>query len=110
MPRKSGNTLRSPFSRQQVLPMTLLVSALELRLDVLFLKELQSLLTRLLNTDTTHRYHAKEIARDLNIRQYDAIVSISGDGVLHEVVNGLMERPDAVVAHKLPLGAIPAGK
>ncbi|KAF9949547.1 sphinganine kinase lcb4 [Mortierella alpina] len=60
-------------------------------------------------TYTTHRYHAKEIARDLNIRQYDAIISISGDGVLHEVVNGLMERPDAVVAHKLPLGAIPAG-
>ena len=63
----------------------------------------------LFEIDTTHRYHAKEVARDLNIRQYDAIVSISGDGVLHEVVNGLMERPDAVVAHKVPLGAIPAG-
>ncbi|KAF9945882.1 sphinganine kinase lcb4 [Modicella reniformis] len=59
--------------------------------------------------DTTHRYHAKEIARDLDIRAYDAIVSISGDGVLHEVINGLMERPDAVLAHKLPLGAIPGG-
>ncbi|KAG0209453.1 sphinganine kinase lcb4 [Mortierella sp. GBA30] len=57
---------------------------------------------------TTHRYHAKEIARDLNIRQFDAIVTISGDGVLHEVINGLMDRPDAVLAHKLPLGAIPA--
>ncbi|KAG0198934.1 sphinganine kinase lcb4 [Mortierella sp. NVP41] len=60
-------------------------------------------------TYTTHRYHAKEIAKDLNIRQFDAVVTLSGDGVLHEVINGLMERPDAVVAHKLPLGAIPGG-
>ncbi|KAG0330051.1 sphinganine kinase lcb4 [Dissophora globulifera] len=60
-------------------------------------------------TYTTHRFHAKEIAKDLDIRKYDAIVSVSGDGVLHEVINGLMERPDAVVAHKLPLGAIPGG-
>ncbi|KAG0229779.1 sphinganine kinase lcb4 [Mortierella sp. GBA43] len=60
-------------------------------------------------TYTTHRYHAKEIARDINIQSYDAIVSVSGDGVLHEVINGLMERPDAVVAHKLPVGPIPGG-
>ncbi|KAF9093752.1 sphinganine kinase lcb4 [Mortierella sp. AM989] len=60
-------------------------------------------------TYTTHRYHAKEIAKDLDIRAYDAIVSVSGDGVLHEVINGLMERPDAAIAHKLPLGAIPGG-
>ncbi|KAF9355758.1 sphinganine kinase lcb4 [Mortierella sp. NVP85] len=58
---------------------------------------------------TTHRYHAKEIARDIDIRAFDAIVSVSGDGVLHEVINGLMERPDAVVAHKLPVGPIPGG-
>ncbi|KAF9914692.1 sphinganine kinase lcb4 [Lobosporangium transversale] len=60
-------------------------------------------------TYTTHRYHAKEIARDLDIRAYDAIVSVSGDGVIHEVINGLMERPDAIIAHKLPLGAVPGG-
>ncbi|KAF9176555.1 sphinganine kinase lcb4, partial [Haplosporangium sp. Z 11] len=60
-------------------------------------------------TYTTHRFHAKEIAKDLSIRDYDAIVSVSGDGVLHEVINGLMERPDAAVAHKLALGAIPGG-
>ncbi|KAG0333537.1 sphinganine kinase lcb4 [Podila humilis] len=58
-------------------------------------------------TYTTHRYHAKEIARDLNIRQFDAIICVSGDGVIHEVINGLMERPDAIVAHKLAIGAIP---
>lgn len=58
---------------------------------------------------TTHRYHAKEIAKELDIRKYDAVCSVSGDGVLHEVINGFMERPDAVLAHKLPLGAIPGG-
>ncbi|KAF9437759.1 sphinganine kinase lcb4 [Entomortierella beljakovae] len=60
-------------------------------------------------TYTTHRYHAKEIAKDLDIRAYDAVVSVSGDGVLHEIINGFMERSDAAVAHKLPLGAIPGG-
>ncbi|KAG0271821.1 sphinganine kinase lcb4 [Linnemannia exigua] len=60
-------------------------------------------------TYTTHRYHAKEIAKDLNIRLYDAVLCVSGDGVLHEVINGLMERPDAVIAHKLPVGPIPGG-
>ncbi|GJJ73056.1 sphingosine kinase [Entomortierella parvispora] len=60
-------------------------------------------------TLTTHRYHAKEIAKELDIRKYDAVCSISGDGVLHEVINGFMERPDAILAHKLPLGAIPGG-
>ncbi|KAI1302144.1 sphinganine kinase lcb4 [Mortierella claussenii] len=60
-------------------------------------------------TYTTHRYHAKEIAKDLDIRAFDGIVSVSGDGVIHEVINGLMERPDAIIAHKLPLGAIPGG-
>ncbi|KAF9384033.1 sphinganine kinase lcb4 [Podila verticillata] len=60
-------------------------------------------------TYTTHRYHAKEIARDLNILQYDAVVCVSGDGVVHEVINGLMERSDAIIAHKLPIGAIPGG-
>ncbi|KAF9919849.1 sphinganine kinase lcb4 [Linnemannia zychae] len=60
-------------------------------------------------TYTTHRYHAMEIAKNLNIRLYDAVVSVSGDGVLHEVINGLMARPDAVIAHKLPVGPIPGG-
>ncbi|KAF9310851.1 sphinganine kinase lcb4 [Podila horticola] len=60
-------------------------------------------------TYTTHRYHAKEIAKDLNIRLYDAVICVSGDGVVHEVINGLMERHDAIIAHKLPIGAIPGG-
>jgi len=28
---------------------------------------------------------------------------------VHEVINGLMERSDAIIAHKLPIGAIPGG-
>ena len=35
--------------------------------------------------ETTHRLHAQEIAHSLDLRKYDGIVSVSGDGVLVEV-------------------------
>lgn len=40
----------------------------------------------------------------------DCLVTVSGDGLLWEVVNGLMQRPDWKVALKVPLAIIPAGK
>lgn len=53
--------------------------------------------------------HAKEIANKLDLKTYDAIVSASGDGIIHEIVNGLLTRPDALDID-IPIGAIPAGK
>jgi len=39
--------------------------------------------------------HAFDIVKDeLAIGQYDAIIAISGDGIIHEIVNGIMTRPD----------------
>ena len=35
---------------------------------------------------------AMRIARDVEIDEYSAIVSVGGDGTCHEVVNGLMAR------------------
>lgn len=35
--------------------------------------------------ETKHRLHAQEIAHSLDLRKYDGIVSVSGDGVLVEV-------------------------
>ncbi|KAG2208311.1 hypothetical protein INT47_006167 [Mucor saturninus] len=59
---------------------------------------------------TEHQSHALEIARDLDIDAYDAIVTVSGDGIIHEVINGFIQRPDAREAmRKVPLGIIPAG-
>ncbi|GAN08361.1 diacylglycerol kinase catalytic domain family protein [Mucor ambiguus] len=59
---------------------------------------------------TEHRYHALEIAKGLDIGSYDTIVTVSGDGLIHEVINGFLQRPDAREAlQKVALGLIPAG-
>lgn len=60
-------------------------------------------------TNTAYARHAKEIASQIDLRQYHAIVTVSGDGLLNEVLNGLMERSDWQRALSLLLGAIPAG-
>ncbi|CAN8002201.1 unnamed protein product, partial [Ixodes hexagonus] len=53
--------------------------------------------------------HAKEFIKNLNLRQWSGILVISGDGLLFEVYNGLMERPDWEQAVKIPIGIIPGG-
>ncbi|ONM58449.1 Sphingosine kinase 1 [Zea mays] len=59
--------------------------------------------------ETKHRLHAQEIARSLDLRKYDGIICVSGDGVMVEVVNGLLQREDWETAIKVPLGIVPAG-
>ena len=59
--------------------------------------------------ETEHQNHAKEIAEKTNLQSYDAIVSISGDGLVHEIINGIMSRPDWAVASQVPVGVIPSG-
>ncbi|KAL5151280.1 Sphingosine kinase 1 [Glycine soja] len=59
--------------------------------------------------ETKHELHAKEVARSLDITKYHGIVCVSGDGILVEVVNGLLQREDWDTAIKMPLGVVPAG-
>ncbi|GLT49450.1 hypothetical protein SLA2020_230030 [Shorea laevis] len=59
--------------------------------------------------ETKYQLHAKEVVRTLDLSKYDGIVCVSGDGILVEVVNGLLEREDWRGAIKMPLGMIPAG-
>ena len=56
--------------------------------------------------ETTYAGHAKEIANQINLSNYDAFIAIGGDGTLHEVVNGMLTRNDGV---KIPIGIIPGG-
>lgn len=59
---------------------------------------------------TLHTQHAIEIAEKLDIEAYDAVVCCSGDGVLHEVFNGLFKRDDAARAlKKIALCQLPGG-
>lgn len=59
--------------------------------------------------ETKCQLHAKELAYGLDLTKYDGIVCVSGDGLLVEVVNGLLARDDWETAVKMPIGVIPAG-
>jgi sphingosine kinase len=59
--------------------------------------------------ETQFQQHAKELAKSFNLSEIDGIVCVSGDGVLVEVLNGLLERLDWESAIKVPLGIVPAG-
>ncbi|XP_074080599.1 sphingosine kinase 1 [Macrotis lagotis] len=58
---------------------------------------------------TERRNHARELVREEDLSSWDALVVMSGDGLMHEVVNGLMERPDWETAIQKPLCSLPAG-
>ncbi|XP_030143210.4 sphingosine kinase 1 [Taeniopygia guttata] len=58
---------------------------------------------------TERPHHAHEKVRDEDLSQWDTLVVVSGDGLLFEVVNGLMERPDWKEAMKKPLCILPGG-
>ncbi|XP_044214090.1 sphingosine kinase 2 [Thunnus albacares] len=58
---------------------------------------------------TERQNHARELIREISLPEWDGIIIISGDGLLHEVINGLMERPDWEQAIKVPVGILPCG-
>ncbi|XP_029360484.1 sphingosine kinase 1 [Echeneis naucrates] len=58
---------------------------------------------------TERQNHARELVREADLSQWDALVIMSGDGLLHEVINGLLERPDWEEAIQTPLGILPGG-
>lgn len=55
---------------------------------------------------TTHSGHAFRIAQDLDLQDCHGICLIGGDGTIHEVADGLLQRRDSI---SVPLGIIPAG-
>eukprot|EP01113_Clastostelium_recurvatum_P046939 TRINITY_DN8298_c0_g1_i2.p1 TRINITY_DN8298_c0_g1~~TRINITY_DN8298_c0_g1_i2.p1 ORF type:complete len:593 (-),score=67.33 TRINITY_DN8298_c0_g1_i2:36-1592(-) len=59
--------------------------------------------------ETSHAGHAREIGLSLDPNTCDGVVSVSGDGLLNELVNGLLERPDWKLSCKIPIGIIPGG-
>jgi sphingosine kinase len=59
---------------------------------------------------TKYRGEATDIAEKVDIEAYDMIVSCSGDGLPHEVFNGLGKRPDAKGAlGKVAVVHVPCG-
>lgn len=62
----------------------------------------------MIHLDTTHSKHAVEIAKELPLK-YDAMVVVSGDGLIHEIMNGFAEHADYAQAFDVPLVPVPAG-
>ncbi|KAL2267849.1 hypothetical protein VTJ83DRAFT_5126 [Remersonia thermophila] len=59
---------------------------------------------------TTYCGQAVSLAQDLNVDDYDIAIPCSGDGLPHEVFNGLAKRPDARRAlSKIAVCHIPCG-
>ena len=59
---------------------------------------------------TTHRGHATELAQNLDVDAYDVVACCSGDGLPHEVFNGLAKRKDATRAlRKIAVVQLPCG-
>uniref|UniRef100_A0A3B4Z6T6 sphingosine kinase n=1 Tax=Stegastes partitus TaxID=144197 RepID=A0A3B4Z6T6_9TELE len=58
---------------------------------------------------TERQNHAREMVKEADLSQWDALVIMSGDGLLYEVINGLLERSDWEEAIRTPLGILPGG-
>ncbi|KIJ68916.1 hypothetical protein HYDPIDRAFT_79957 [Hydnomerulius pinastri MD-312] len=59
-------------------------------------------------TYTTRANHALELAQGMKL-DYDALVIVSGDGLVHEVMNGFAKHAQPEKAFCIPIAPIPAG-
>ena len=53
--------------------------------------------------ETEYAGHAREMAREKDFTGYDGFCAIGGDGTMHEIINGMLTRPDG---RKLPIGLV----
>ncbi|KAG0459274.1 hypothetical protein HPP92_022402 [Vanilla planifolia] len=59
---------------------------------------------------TTSAGHARKLASNVDFGSCpDGIICIGGDGIVNEVLNGLLSRTDQKEAISIPIGIIPAG-
>ncbi|RYR07093.1 hypothetical protein Ahy_B05g074411 isoform A [Arachis hypogaea] len=65
---------------------------------------------RLEVVNTTHAGHAKKLASTVDISTCpDGIICVGGDGIINEVLNGLLCRDNQKEGISIPIGIIPAG-
>lgn len=58
---------------------------------------------------TEYAQHGDEIVQKYALDEIQAILVVSGDGLMHEVINGLGKRKDWEIARKTPVFLIPGG-
>jgi len=59
--------------------------------------------------ETQSKGHAKEMMKEFNPEDYDTIVVFSGDGLIQEVVDGIMEYHGPEKLKQIHIGVIPCG-
>ncbi|GAB1610324.1 hypothetical protein Ahia01_001318500, partial [Argonauta hians] len=58
---------------------------------------------------TVRAGHAYDLVQTVDLSKWYGIVIVAGDGLIFEVINGLMNRPDWSEAIKTPIGCLPGG-
>ena len=59
---------------------------------------------------TAHKDHGIAIVRDTDMSRYDGVVSVGGDGLLVEVLQGMLARPDwQHTLATVPVAPLPGG-
>ncbi|CAG5126429.1 unnamed protein product [Candidula unifasciata] len=58
---------------------------------------------------TEYAGHAGELMKTINLAEWYGVVIVSGDGLLFETINGIMQRDDWATSVKFPIGCLPAG-
>lgn len=56
--------------------------------------------------ETEFQGHARDYAKEVDFTGYDGFCAIGGDGTMHEIINGMLKRPDK---RQLPIGLITGG-
>ncbi|NNF33043.1 MAG: diacylglycerol kinase family lipid kinase [Saprospiraceae bacterium] len=55
---------------------------------------------------TEFKGHPYSIMKEEDLKPFSAAIAMGGDGTMHEVINGMMDREDGM---KIPIGLIPGG-
>jgi len=57
---------------------------------------------------TDHHKHAYEVVKKMSL-DVDCLIPVSGDGLIHECINGLADHPGGKDALRIPVAPVPAG-
>ncbi|PIL24066.1 hypothetical protein GSI_13817 [Ganoderma sinense ZZ0214-1] len=60
-------------------------------------------------TFTERGRHAQDVAQTLPLDRYDAVVVLSGDGIVYELLNGFAAHADPARAFRMPIAPVPVG-
>jgi hypothetical protein len=58
--------------------------------------------------DTSRQGEAHDVCQKLSL-EFDAVITVSGDGLIHEVLNGFAKHADPLNALATPVAPIPTG-